>query len=168
MEAEQIFTFLSAAGGLLTALGGWEFIKYMMNRRANSRVAEANAFKIEREALVEDYKRVQEEVDELKKQVAKLYKEIDALKEGRLKLIQEKNELELALKEAEKHVCLQPDDKCLQRLNPNDHCRLRKILRGEYTKDHPDAILTEEDMKRLPADSGNNGNEGDKGKKEES
>ena len=108
------------------------------------------------------------QIDELKKQVAKLYKEIDALKEGRLKLIQEKNELELALKEAEKHVCLQPDDKCLQRLNPNDHCRLRKILRGEYTKDHPDAILTEEDMKRLPADSGNNGNEGDKGKKEES
>ena len=168
MEAEQVITFSSVAGGLLTALGGWEFIKYMLNRRANSRVAEANAFKIEREALVEDYKRVQEEVDELKKQVAKLYKEIDALKEGRLKLIQEKNELELALKEAEKHVCLQPDDKCLQRLNPNDHCRLRKILRGGYKEDHPDAILTEEDMKRQPADSGNNGNEGDKGKEEKS
>ena len=163
METEQVITFSSVAGGLLTALGGWEFIKYMLNRRANSRVAEANAFKIEREALVEDYKRVQEEVDELKMQVAKLYKEIDALKEGRLKLIQEKNELELALKEAEKHVCLQPDDKCLQRLNPNDHCRLRKILRGEYVKDHPDAIITASDMKPNPAKAEESGNEENKG-----
>ena len=131
---------------LITAFGGWEAIKYLINRKSNSRIAEANAFKVEREALIEDYKRVQGEVDKLKEQVAKLYKEIDSLKNDRLKLIQENNELKLALKEAEKRVCLQPDDKCLQRLNPNDHCRLRKILRGEYSKDHPDAILTETDM----------------------
>ena len=131
---------------LVTALGGWEAIKYLLNRKTNARIADANAFKVEREALIEDYKRVQCEVDELKKQVAKLYTEIDTLKNDRLKLMQENNELKLELKEAEKHVCLQPDDKCLQRLNPNDHCRLRKILRGEYTKDHPDAIITEEDM----------------------
>ena len=162
MDATQVTTFLSAAGGLLAALGGWEFIKYMLNRKSNSRIAEANAFKVEREALVEDYKRVQSEVDDLKEQVKKLYKEIDALKEGRLKLIQEKNELELALKEAEKHVCLRPDDKCLQRLNPNDKCRLRKLLRGEYEQDHPDAIITEEDMKKpLNADE-DNGTENNK------
>ena len=131
---------------LITAFGGWEAIKYLINRKSNSRIAEANAFKVEREALIEDYKRVQGEVDKLKEQVAKLYKEIDSLKNDRLKLIQENNELKLALKEAEKRVCLQPDDKCLQRLNPNDQCRLRKILRGEYAKDHPDAILTETDM----------------------
>ena len=137
---------LTIVVSLITALGGWEAIKYLLNRKTNARIADANAFKVEREALIEDYKRVQCEVDELKKQVAKLYTEIDTLKNDRLKLMQEKGELELALKEAEKHVCLQPDDKCLQRLNPNDHCRLRKILRGEYTKDHPDAIITEEDM----------------------
>lgn len=151
---ENIGTYLAAAGGLVTALGGWEFVKYLLNRKSNSRVAEANAFRIEREALVEDYKRVQGEVDELKKQVAKLYTEIDSLKEGRLKLIQEKNELSLRLKEAESHVCLQPDDKCLQRLNPNDKCRLRKLLRGEYEKDHPDAIVTEEDMMREQSEKG--------------
>ena len=27
---------------------------------------------------------------------------------------------------------------------------LRRLLRGEYRKDHPDAIVTEEDMKRKP------------------
>ena len=140
---------------IVTALGGWEAIKYLLNRKTNRRVEEANAFKVEREALIEDYKRVQGEVDKLKEQVAKLYTEIDNLKADRLKLIQENGELKLALKEAEKHVCLQPDDKCLQRLNPNDHCRLRNILRGEYGKDHPDAILTEEDMMKKKED--NNG-----------
>lgn len=102
MDETQTTTFISAAIGLLTALGGWEFIKYMLNRKSNSRLAEANAFDVERKALIEDYKRVQAEVDELKKQVAKLYREIDELKEDRLNLMQEKNELKLALKEAEK------------------------------------------------------------------
>lgn len=137
---------LAIAVPLLTALGGWEFVKYMLNRKANGRIAEANAFKVEREALIEDYKRVQGEVDELKKKVDDLYKRIHQLEGERLDLIKRNNELEIQLKEAEKRVCLQPDDKCLQRLNPNDHCRLRKILRGEYAKDHPDAILTETDM----------------------
>ena len=78
---------------LITALGGWEAIKYLINRKTNTRIAEANAFKVEREALIEDYKRVQGEVDKLKEQVAKLYTEIDTLKNDRLKLIQENNEL---------------------------------------------------------------------------
>lgn len=146
---------LTIVVSLITALGGWEAIKYLLNRKTNSRIAEANAFKVEREALIEDYKRVQGEVDKLKEQVAKLYTEIDTLKNDRLRLIQENNELKLELKEAEKHVCLQPDDKCLQRLNPNDHCRLRMILRGEYTKDHQDAIITEEDMMKPKKDKEN-------------
>lgn len=139
---------LTSAGTVIAALGGLEAIKYFVNRKSNKKVAEANAFKIERDAIIEDYKRVQGEVDELKKQVAKLYKEIDELKNDRLKLMQENGELKLALKEAEKKVYLQPDDRCLQRLNPNDHCRLRKILRGEYEKDNPGAIITPEDMMR--------------------
>lgn len=146
---KEILTILSIIVG---ALGGWEAIKYFINLKTNRRVEETNAFKVERDALIEDYKRVQTEVDELKQKVAKLYKEIDELKNDRLNLIQENGELKLALKEAEKHVCLQPDDKCLQRLNPDDHCRLRKILRGEYGKDHPDAILTEEDMMKKKED----------------
>ena len=163
---EKIGTYLAAAGGLVTALGGWELVKYLLNRRSNNRIAEANAFKVEREAIIEDYKRVQGEVDELKKKVDELYQRLHQLEGERLDLIKRNNELELALKEAEKHVCLQPDDKCLQRLNPNDHCRLRKILRGEYTKDHPDAILTEDDMKREPSDADEPEGEGNHKKEE--
>lgn len=147
---EKLGTYMAAAGGLVTALGGWEFVKYLLNRKSNNRVAEANAFKIEREAIIEDYKRVQQEVDELKKKVDELYSRLHQLEGERLDLIRRNNELELQLKEAEKRVCLQPDDKCLQRLNPNDMCRLRKILRGEYARDHPGAIITPEDMVRKP------------------
>lgn len=38
---------LSAGGGLLATLGGWEGIKYLLNRKANSRCADANAEKAE-------------------------------------------------------------------------------------------------------------------------
>lgn len=133
---------------ILGAVGGWEAVKYLINRKTNKRVEEANAFKIQREAIIEDYKRVQGEVDELKKKVDELYKRVHILEEEKLSLISENNELRLQLKEAEKHICLQPDDACLQRLNDRPKCRLVGLLRGEYTKDHPNAIVTPEDMKR--------------------
>lgn len=150
---------LTSVGTIIGVMGGWEAIKYFINRKSNRKVAEANAFKIERDALIEDYKRVQSEVDKLNEKVNELYEKVHALEQERLSLIHENNELKLALKEAERHVCLQPDDRCLQRLNPNDHCRLRKILRGEYGKDHPDAIITKEDMTRKKDEDTENGND---------
>lgn len=132
---------------LVAAVGGWQFVRYVLNLNANRRISAAEAYREEYKALIEDYKRVQGEVDKLSDLVDDLYKRVHALESERLDLIRENNELKLQLKEAEKHVCLQPDDKCIQRLNPNDLCRLRKILRGGYREDHPDAIITEEDMR---------------------
>ena len=131
----------------MAALGGFEFVKWLARRGTDRRVEEANAFKVERDALIEDYKRVQDEVDALKKKVDELYDKLHRLENERLDLIHENNDLRLKLAEAEKHVCLQPDDKCLQRLGTAVNCRLRDVLRGKYAEDHPDAILTEEDMK---------------------
>ena len=148
----DIGSFMTAAAAIVTALGGLELVKYLVNRKSNSRIAEANAFDVERQALLEDYKRVQGEVDELKKKVDELYKKLHSLETERLDLIRENNELRLALKEAEKHVCLQPDDRCLRRLNDNVKCRLVGLLRGSYTEDHPDAIVTEEDMMKVKDD----------------
>ncbi len=145
---------LTAAATIVTALGGLELIKFLLNRKTNKRIADANAFEVERKAIIEDYKRVQEELDKLQKKVDELYKRVHQLESERLDLIHENNRLRLELKEAEKRVCLQPDDRCLQRLNPDDKCRLRKLLRGEYLKDNPEAIITEEDMMREPEESG--------------
>ena len=144
---------LTIAVSLVTALGGWEAVKYLINRKSNGRIAEANAFKVERDALIEDYKRVQGEVDELKEKVAKLYTEIDGLKNDRLKLIQENGELKLALKEAEKHVCWRPKDECFQRVIESDHCLYRKLIQG-VREQHPGAIITEEDMKKKGGEDG--------------
>ena len=148
----DIGSIMTAAAAVVTALGGLELIKFLLNRKSNSRIAEANAFDVERKALLEDYKRVQGEVDELKKKVDELYKKLHSLETERLDLIRENNELRLALKEAEKHVCLQPDDRCLRRPNDNVKCRLVGLLRGSYTEDHPDAIVTEEDMMKVKDD----------------
>lgn len=148
----DIGSFMTAAATVVTALGGIELVKYLLNRKSNSRIAEANAFDVERKALLEDYKRVQSEVDDLKKKVDELYKKLHSLETERLDLIRENNELRLALKEAEKHVCLQPDDRCLRRLNDNVKCRLVGLLRGSYTEDHPDAIISEEDMIKQEGD----------------
>ena len=131
----------------IAAVGGWQFVRYVLNLNANRRISAAEAFKEEYKAVIEDYKRVQGEVDKLNALVDDLYKRVHALESERLDLIKENNELKLALKEAEKHVCLQPDDKCLRRLNNDIKCRLVGLLRGAYTEDHPGAILTEEDMK---------------------
>lgn len=144
---------ITAAATIVTALGGLELIKFLLNRKTNKRIADANAFEVERKAIIEDYKRVQEELDKLQKKVDELYKRVHQLESERLDLIHENNRLRLELKEAEKRVCLQPDDRCLQRLNPDDKCRLRKLLRGEYLKDNPEAIITEEDMMREPEES---------------
>lgn len=139
---------ITAAATIVTALGGLELIKFLLNRKSNRKITEANAFDVAQSSWAKEHHRMQDEITELNKKVDDLYDKVHQLESERLDLINENNSLRLQLKEAEKHVCLQPDDNCLQRLNPNDKCRLRNILRGEYTKDHPDAILTPEDMKR--------------------
>ena len=139
--------YLELVIALIASIGGWQFVRYVLNINSNRRMSAAEAFREEYKAVIEDYKRVQGEVDKLNALVDDLYKRVHALESERLDLIKENNELKLALKEAEKHVCLQPDDKCLRRLNNDIKCRLVGLLRGAYTEDHPGAILTEEDMK---------------------
>lgn len=141
---------ITAAATIVTALGGLELIKFLLNRKSNKRIADANAFEVAQKSWTKEYRRMQEEISELNKKVDDLYNKVHQLENERLDLIHENNKLRLQLKEAEKHVCLQPDDRCLQRLSPDDKCRLRKLLRGEYLKDNPDAIITEEDMMREP------------------
>lgn len=136
---------LVTIGSIIGTLGGWKAIEYLINRKSNKQIAEANAFEVQRKAILEDYERVQKEVDVLKKKVDELYEKLHSLENERLDLIRENNELRLQIKDAERHVCLQPDDRCLQRLNPNVKCRLVGLLRGDYSKDHPDAIITEDE-----------------------
>ena len=64
---------------LVGALGGWELIKWLLNRDTNKRIGAAQAFEAEYKALIEDYHRVQKEVDDAKKEIAKLNEKLDEL-----------------------------------------------------------------------------------------
>lgn len=119
----------------IAAVGGWQFVKYVLNLNANRRISAAEAYRAEYSALIEDYKRVQDEVDELKKQVGKLYKEIDGLKDDRLTLIRENGELKLKLKEAEHNVCMRPDGDCVRRLPPRAYCALYQLAEGRLVSE---------------------------------
>ena len=114
MEMGNWGIFASAAGGLITALGGFEFIKYLFNKNSNDRIMAAKAFQEERIAILEDYKRIQSEVDRMQLVIDELRKRVCALEETRLDLIKENNELKLKLKEAEHNICLRPDDECFK------------------------------------------------------
>ena len=126
-------TFLTAAGGLIAALGGFEFIKYLMNKNSNDRIMAAKAFQEERKTILEDYARIQKEVERMQNLIDELRKRVCVLEETRLDLIKENNELKLALKEAEHNVCLRPDDECFKgRMPVRTYCRLKKLANGEY------------------------------------
>lgn len=164
MSNIDISTVLTAVAGMIGALGGFEFIKWLFNRKSNERIAAAQAFEAEYKSLTVGYKRQEEEIQQNKKEIAELnqrvetlFEKVHKLESDKLQLIQENNTLKLQLKEAEKHVCYQPDDRCIKRLNPNDNCVFRNVLRGGYLQDHPDAILTDEDMMK-PDENSNNQN----------
>lgn len=138
---DRLGVFLSAFAGLITAFGGLEFIKYIMNKKHNDRMLAAEAFQAERNAIMEDYKRIQAEVDRMQGVIDELRKRVCALEETRLDLIKENNELRLALKEAEHNICVRPDDECFKgRMPPRTYCRLKKLAQGDY-----DAFYEEEE-----------------------
>jgi hypothetical protein len=43
----DIPTIIASCAGVLTALGGWEFVKWLLNWKSNKRIAEANAESME-------------------------------------------------------------------------------------------------------------------------
>lgn len=133
-------TLLSTAGGLLTALGGWELVKWLLNRKTEQRKRDAEADNLELETLRRQYDWLQEKYEALNKKVDAMYDTMRELEHANIELERKKSELELALKEAQHNVCLVPDDRCFKREPKRDLCRLRKLLRGEYEKDHPDVI----------------------------
>lgn len=48
-------TIIASCAGVLTALGGWEFVKWLLNRKSNERIAAANAENIELKNEVDEF-----------------------------------------------------------------------------------------------------------------
>ena len=117
------YDWLLAAIG---ALGGWKFVNWILNRKELKRKALAEAISLETDSLVKRYNVMEQELEKLKLKVEELQVTVTTL--------QQNNELELALKEAEHNVCMRPDDECLKRLPPRTYCRLKRLSQGYYDK----------------------------------
>lgn len=133
---------INLAIGAVAALGGLQFVKYILNLGSNRRISAAEAYKAEYAALIEDYRRTQKEVDEAKIELARvndkvdrLYARVHELENERLDLIKDNNELMLRLKEAEHNVCMRPDGDCVRRLPARAYCALYKVAEGRLVSD---------------------------------
>lgn len=118
----------------ITALGGWKFVNWILNRKELKRKALAEAISLETDSLVKRYNVMEQELEQLKLKVEELQVTVNNLQQDKLDLIKRNNELELALKEAEHNVCMRPDDECLKRLPPRTYCRLKRLSQGYYDK----------------------------------
>lgn len=118
----------------ITALGGWKFVNWILNRKELKRKALAEAISLETDSLVKRYNVMEQELEQLKLKVEELQVTVNNLQQDKLDLIKRNNELELALREAEHNVCMRPDDECLKRLPPRTYCRLKRLSQGYYDK----------------------------------
>lgn len=124
-------TFFAAIG----VLGGFQFIKAVMNRKADRRKNDAEAYNAELEAIRKQYDWLQEKYDAINRKVDELYDHMHRLENENLELVRQKGELELALKESKFYECRRPDDECLKRLPEREICLAKKLLGGYYDKD---------------------------------
>lgn len=114
MNLESILT---SAVGLLGVLGGWEGIKYLINRKSHKRIAESEADKKETEADTDEFHLLREALEFLQGQLQQKEERfaeqttlVRTLNKEVMELTQKKGALEL---EHQKLKCVVP--KCLKR-----------------------------------------------------
>lgn len=95
---------------IVGAVGGWEAIKYVMNRKTNSRVAEAEADTVEFTVLRETVEFLQMQLKEKEERFAQQTDLVRKLNTDILELTKNKGELELKL---QRYKCVVP--KCPSR-----------------------------------------------------
>lgn len=164
--------------GAVASLGGLSLIKFLFFMRPERRKASAEAELKELEAdekelnvmksLVESLQQRIEQQDkkirELNERVDKLYAEKHELEKLNNELVRENNELRLQLMDAQHNLCVRPDDECLKRMPPREHCRLKRLANGYYDKyydagqlEQAESELDEEEKEIQGKETGNDG-----------
>lgn len=100
---------LLTAASLLTALGGWEAIKYLMNRKNNGRIADAEADGSEFHVLRDTVIFLQEQLQKKEERFAEQTNLVRKLTNENLELTRENSMLktERSLKLCERRNCAQ-------------------------------------------------------------
>lgn len=109
MELSYIKTFFTAAGGLVAAMGGWEAVKYFLNRKSNARKAEAEADSADFQVLRDTSLFLQEQLKEKEVRFAEQTDLVRRLNAEVLELTRQKGQLEMELQRY----------KCVVKLCPN-------------------------------------------------
>lgn len=124
----------------VSSLGGIGLIKFLFFMKPERRMKnievdekELNVMKSLVGSLQKRIEQQDEKIKELNDRLDKLYAEKHEKERENNALIREKNELKLALKEAEHNICVRPDDECFKgRLPKRTYCRLKKLAAGDY------------------------------------
>ena len=120
MEAETIITVVASIAG---TLGGWEAVKYFLNRRSNNRIMEAQAdsaeFGVLRESIEfmqTQFRSMVEQDSEKERRFVEQTKRLRETQDREHKLMNEKAQLELEL---QRYRCVVP--KCMNRQPQNGY-----------------------------------------------
>ena len=93
----DITTTIEMAVGAVTALGGWETIKYLLNRKANGRKAEAEADSVEFGVLKETMDFLQQQLKDKEQRFSEQTDMVRKLNAEVLDLTREKARIDLEL-----------------------------------------------------------------------
>ncbi len=97
MDALTLQQFLETAAGALTALGGWEAVKYIVNRKAMGRKAEAEADSAEFTVLKDTTEFLQQQLKDKEQRFSEQTAALRQLNQEILDVTKEKGKLELEL-----------------------------------------------------------------------
>lgn len=101
---------------VLSAMGGWEAVKWFLNRKSNSRVAEAEADSAELHVMKETYEFLQEQLRQKEERFAEQTQLVRRLNTEVLELTKQKAAVELDL---QKFRCIR--QKCSSREPQNGY-----------------------------------------------
>ena len=101
---------------ILTAMGGWETVKYLFNRKSNARISEAEADTAEFHILKEQIEFLQEQMKQKEERFADQTTIVRNLNSEVLELTKKLGNTELEL---QKYRCIRP--KCQQREPQNGY-----------------------------------------------
>ena len=107
---------LLTVASILASLGGWEMIKYFINRKSNSRIAEAEADTVEFTVLRQTVEFLQAQLQEKEQRFAQQTELVRNLNAEVLELTKAKGKIELEL---QTYRCLRK--KCNQREPQNGY-----------------------------------------------
>lgn len=112
----NILTIVEIVAAVITALGGWEAIRYFINRKTNQRKEEAEADSVEFGVLRDTVAFLQQQLREKEERFADQTDRLRKVQDDYFKLMQKNQQNELEL---QRYRCVRP--KCMNREPQNGY-----------------------------------------------